>query len=26
VNKDDFNLARASFIEFEQTMRLHHAV
>ncbi len=26
VNKDDFNLARASFIQFEQTMRHHHAV
>lgn len=26
VNKDDFNLARASFIQFEQTMRQHHAV
>jgi Domain of unknown function (DUF4129) len=26
VNKDDFNLARASFIQFEQTLRQHHAV
>lgn len=26
VNKDDFNLARASFIQFEQSMRLQHAV
>ena len=26
VNKDDFNLARASFIRFEQTLRQHHAV
>jgi hypothetical protein len=26
VNKDDFNLARASFVQFEQTLRQHHAV
>ncbi len=26
VNKDDFNLARASFIRFEQTLRQNHAV
>lgn len=26
VNKDEFNIARASFIQFEQTMRQSHAV
>lgn len=26
VNKDDFNLARASFIQFEQSLRQQHAV